>query len=84
MRYFLNFKVRNFIMRVLTKTEYEKFHHYKSSKELSLDKTYDNYDHITKILQSVPRQWRSQVTSLRASKDLKASHGRTSWHPQCS
>ncbi|RDX81036.1 hypothetical protein CR513_38331, partial [Mucuna pruriens] len=37
----------------------------------SLGKTYDNYDHITKILQSFPRQWRSQVIALRVSKDLK-------------
>ncbi|RDX68878.1 hypothetical protein CR513_52073, partial [Mucuna pruriens] len=37
----------------------------------SLCKTYDNYDHIMKILQSFPRQWRPQVTTLRASKDLK-------------
>ncbi|RDX92995.1 hypothetical protein CR513_24806, partial [Mucuna pruriens] len=37
----------------------------------SLGKTYDNYDHITKILRSLPRRWRPQVTTLRASKDLK-------------
>ncbi|RDX98141.1 hypothetical protein CR513_18992, partial [Mucuna pruriens] len=37
----------------------------------SLGKTYDNYDHITKILQSFHRQWRPQVTTLMPSKDLK-------------
>ncbi|RDX86691.1 hypothetical protein CR513_31955, partial [Mucuna pruriens] len=37
----------------------------------SLGKTYDNYDHITKILRSLPRRWRPQVIALRASKDLK-------------
>ncbi|RDY00816.1 hypothetical protein CR513_15946, partial [Mucuna pruriens] len=36
-----------------------------------LGKTYDNYDNITKILQSLPRQWRPQVTALKVSKDLK-------------
>ncbi|RDY10771.1 hypothetical protein CR513_04654, partial [Mucuna pruriens] len=41
------------------------------SSSLSLGKTYDNYDHITKILRSLPRRWRPQVTALRASKDLK-------------
>ncbi|RDX81966.1 hypothetical protein CR513_37300, partial [Mucuna pruriens] len=37
----------------------------------SLSKTYDNYDHIIKILRSLPRRWRPQVTTLRRSKDLK-------------
>ncbi|RDX91960.1 hypothetical protein CR513_25976, partial [Mucuna pruriens] len=37
----------------------------------SLGKTYNNHDHITKILRSLPRQWRPQVVALRASKDLK-------------
>ncbi|RDX88770.1 hypothetical protein CR513_29594, partial [Mucuna pruriens] len=36
-----------------------------------LGKTYDNYDHITKILQNLPRQWRPQVTAPMASKELK-------------
>ncbi|RDX67636.1 hypothetical protein CR513_53459, partial [Mucuna pruriens] len=35
-------------------------------------KTYDNYDHITKILQSFP--WRPHVIALRASIDLKKLH----------
>ncbi|RDX99450.1 hypothetical protein CR513_17501, partial [Mucuna pruriens] len=37
----------------------------------SLDKTYNNYDYITKILRSLPREWRPHVTNLRVSKDLK-------------
>ncbi|RDY03306.1 hypothetical protein CR513_13137, partial [Mucuna pruriens] len=36
----------------------------------SLRKTYYNYDHITKILRSLPKSWRPQVTALQASKDL--------------
>ncbi|KAL2327575.1 hypothetical protein Fmac_021002 [Flemingia macrophylla] len=40
--------------------------------ELSfLGRTYDNFDHIDKILRSLPRKWRPQVTALRASKDLQ-------------
>ncbi|KAL2327460.1 hypothetical protein Fmac_020887 [Flemingia macrophylla] len=35
-----------------------------------LGRTYDNFDHIDKLLPSVPRKWRPQVTTLRASKDL--------------
>lgn len=31
---------------------------------------FDNYDHIHKILRSLPRQWRPQETALRASKNL--------------
>ncbi|XP_020209697.1 uncharacterized protein LOC109794666 [Cajanus cajan] len=39
--------------------------------ELSfLGKTY-NFDHIDKLLRSLPRKWRPQVTTLRASKDLE-------------
>ncbi|RDY14823.1 hypothetical protein CR513_00044, partial [Mucuna pruriens] len=37
----------------------------------SLRKTYDYYDHITKILKSLHKRWRPQVTTLRAFKDLK-------------
>ncbi|RDX92408.1 hypothetical protein CR513_25495, partial [Mucuna pruriens] len=37
----------------------------------SLGKTFDNYDYITKILRSLPRRWRPQVTTLVASKDFK-------------
>ncbi|RDY06939.1 hypothetical protein CR513_09012, partial [Mucuna pruriens] len=37
----------------------------------SLGKTYDNYNHITKILRSLSRRWRPQVIALRASKGLK-------------
>ncbi|KAL2330648.1 hypothetical protein Fmac_018229 [Flemingia macrophylla] len=40
--------------------------------ELSfLGRTYDNFHHIDKILRSLPRKWRPQVTALRASKDLQ-------------
>ncbi|KAL2330586.1 hypothetical protein Fmac_018167 [Flemingia macrophylla] len=40
--------------------------------ELSfLGGTYDNFDHIDKILRSLPRKWRPQVTTLRASKNLQ-------------
>nr|KYP32716.1 hypothetical protein KK1_046530 [Cajanus cajan] len=40
--------------------------------ELSfLGRTYDNFDHIDKLLRSLPRKWRPQVTALRASKDLE-------------
>uniref|UniRef100_A0A151UE78 Uncharacterized protein n=2 Tax=Cajanus cajan TaxID=3821 RepID=A0A151UE78_CAJCA len=38
--------------------------------ELSfLGRTYDNFDH--KLLRSLPRKWRPQVTALRASKNLE-------------
>lgn len=33
-------------------------------------KDYNNYEHIYKILRSLPRQWRPQVTALRATKGL--------------
>jgi len=36
----------------------------------SLGRTYDNYDHIDKILRSMSRKWRLQVTTLRALKSL--------------
>nr|KYP53956.1 hypothetical protein KK1_000121 [Cajanus cajan]KYP53962.1 hypothetical protein KK1_000127 [Cajanus cajan] len=40
--------------------------------ELSfLGRTYDNFDHIDKLLCSLPRKWRPQVTTLRASKNLE-------------
>ncbi|XP_020208730.1 uncharacterized protein LOC109793686 [Cajanus cajan] len=40
--------------------------------ELSfLGRTYDNFDHIDKLLQSLPRKWRPQVIALRASKNLE-------------
>nr|KYP57053.1 hypothetical protein KK1_003307 [Cajanus cajan] len=40
--------------------------------ELSfLGRTYDNFDHIDKLLRSLPRKWRPQVTTLRASKNLE-------------
>ncbi|XP_020208876.1 uncharacterized protein LOC109793815 [Cajanus cajan] len=40
--------------------------------ELSfLGRTYDNFDHIEKLLRSLPRKWRPQVTALRASKNLE-------------
>nr|KYP59242.1 hypothetical protein KK1_014674 [Cajanus cajan] len=40
--------------------------------ELSfLGRTYDNFDQIDKLLRSLPRKWRPQVTVLRASKDLE-------------
>nr|KYP55792.1 hypothetical protein KK1_002017 [Cajanus cajan] len=40
--------------------------------ELSfLGRTYDNFDHIDKLLRSLPRKWRPQVTALRASKNLE-------------
>jgi len=35
-----------------------------------LGRTYDNYDHINKILRSLSRKWRSQVTSPRALMNL--------------
>ncbi|XP_020211794.1 uncharacterized protein LOC109796537 [Cajanus cajan] len=34
-------------------------------------RTYDNFDHIDKLLRSLPRKWRPQVTALRASKNLE-------------
>ena len=37
----------------------------------SLGRTYDNYDHIDKILRSLSRKWRPQVTALRAAKNLE-------------
>nr|KYP37655.1 hypothetical protein KK1_041146 [Cajanus cajan] len=40
--------------------------------ELSfLDRTYDNFDYIDKLLRSLPKKWKPQVTTLRASKNLK-------------
>nr|KYP32359.1 hypothetical protein KK1_046982 [Cajanus cajan] len=40
--------------------------------ELSfLGRTYDNFDHIDKLLRCLPRKWRPQVIALRASKKLK-------------
>uniref|UniRef100_A0A151UHV3 Retrovirus-related Pol polyprotein from transposon TNT 1-94 n=1 Tax=Cajanus cajan TaxID=3821 RepID=A0A151UHV3_CAJCA len=40
--------------------------------ELSfLGRTYDNFDHIDKLLRSLPRKWRQQVTAMRASKNLE-------------
>ena len=38
----------------------------------SLGRTYDNYDHTNKILRSLPRKWRAQVTTLRALKNLES------------
>jgi len=35
----------------------------------SLDKTYDNYNHIDIILRSLSRKWRPQVIALRALKN---------------
>ena len=40
------------------------------NKLRSLGKTYDNYDHIDKILRSLSRKWRPHVTALRALKTL--------------
>nr|KYP75618.1 hypothetical protein KK1_019809 [Cajanus cajan] len=40
--------------------------------ELSfLGRTYDNFDHIDKLLRSLPRKWRPQVTTLGASKNIE-------------
>ena len=40
--------------------------------ELSfLGRTYTIFDHIDKLLRSLPRKWRLQVTALRASKNLE-------------
>ena len=36
----------------------------------SLGRRYANYDHIDKILRSLSRKWKSQVTALRAIKNL--------------
>ena len=36
----------------------------------SLGRTYDNYDHTDKILRSLFRKWRLQVTTQRALKNL--------------
>nr|KYP46558.1 Copia protein [Cajanus cajan] len=36
-----------------------------------LGRTHDNFDHIDKLLRSLPRKWRPQVTTLRASKNLE-------------
>ncbi|KAG4947024.1 hypothetical protein JHK82_043085 [Glycine max] len=40
----------------------------------SLGRTYDNYDHIDKILRSLSRKWSSQVTMLRALKNLDSMY----------
>ncbi|XP_020206032.1 uncharacterized protein LOC109791177 [Cajanus cajan] len=40
--------------------------------ELSfLGRTYDNFDHIDKLLRSSPKKWRPQVTALRTSQNLE-------------
>nr|KYP35007.1 hypothetical protein KK1_043977 [Cajanus cajan] len=40
--------------------------------ELSfLRRTYDNFDHIDKLLRSLPKKWRPQVTALRVSKNFE-------------
>jgi len=36
----------------------------------SLGITFDNYDHIDKILRSLSRKWRPWVTTLRSLKNL--------------
>ena len=36
----------------------------------SLGKTYDNQDHVRKILRSLPRRWRPKVTAIQEAKDL--------------
>lgn len=36
----------------------------------SLGRTYGNIDHIEKTFGSLPRQWKSHVTTLKASKNL--------------
>ncbi|RDX83381.1 hypothetical protein CR513_35702, partial [Mucuna pruriens] len=77
LRYLLNSKARNFIS-ALIESKYEKcivamrvLRFQTTINNLrSLGKVYDNYDNITKILRSLPRWWRPQVTALRASKDL--------------
>jgi len=38
----------------------------------SLGRTYDNYDHIDKILRCMSKKWRPQVTVLRALKNLES------------
>ena len=38
----------------------------------SLDITYDNYDHIDKILISLSRKWRPQVITLRVLNNLNS------------
>ena len=35
----------------------------------SLGRTFDNYDHIDKILRSLPRKWRPHAIALRALKN---------------
>jgi len=40
----------------------------------SLGRTYDNYYHIDKILRSLSRKWRQQVTTLRALKNLDSMY----------
>ncbi|MCI32065.1 aspartyl-tRNA synthetase, partial [Trifolium medium] len=36
-----------------------------------LKKSYTTYDHVGKILRSLPQQWRPKVTSIEEAKDLK-------------
>ena len=40
------------------------------NEHCSLDRHYDNYDHIYKILQILSRKWKPHVTALRANKNL--------------
>ncbi|RDX80600.1 hypothetical protein CR513_38829, partial [Mucuna pruriens] len=40
---------------------------------ISLGKTYNNYDHITKILRSLLRRWRPQSIALKAQKAFEGS-----------
>ncbi|MCI77224.1 aspartyl-tRNA synthetase, partial [Trifolium medium] len=36
-----------------------------------LKKSYTTYDHVPKILRSLPQQWRPKVTAIEEAKDLK-------------
>ena len=38
----------------------------------SLGRTYDNYDHMDKVLRGLSRKWRLQVTVLIAVKNLES------------
>ncbi|MCI21546.1 aspartyl-tRNA synthetase, partial [Trifolium medium] len=36
-----------------------------------LKKSYTTYDHVLKILRSLPQQWRPKITAIEEAKDLK-------------
>ncbi|KAG5066636.1 hypothetical protein JHK86_010367 [Glycine max] len=85
LRFLLNSKAKNVMFCALSKKKYTKVKRNKLSlfsykyEIFSMDenediqcRTYDNYDHIDKILRCLSRKWRPQVTMLKALKNLES------------